>query len=224
MIALRMAGQLSRRNHLRHLVAGLVVLGMVAACGPGLAAAGPVSGGPFAHPRLERSSFASNGAGGSARSGHGFHSHHGLGSVAVTKGSVFVGKCVGVLDGDTIYIDHDGQIEKADLWGIDCPELGQPYGLQARQYTASHVLNQPVRVHIKGRTSSGRLLGWIDVVGGSTLNEDLVANGLAWWTSKVAKDEILLPLLEDTARQDRRGLWADKDPVSPTKWRRTHGE
>jgi len=223
-MALQMTGHRPRQKHRQQGVVGLILLGLAATCGQPLVHAGPVINGALQRPRLERSSFNSSNTGIPTHSSHGMRSHHGLNSLAPAKGNTFVGKCVGVLDGDTIYIDHDGQIEKADLWGIDCPELGQPYGLQARQYTTSRVLNQPVRVHVKGRTSSGRLLGWIDTVGGSTLNEDLVANGLAWWTKKVAKDEILLPLLEDTARQDKRGLWADKDPISPSKWRKMHGE
>lgn len=140
------------------------------------------------------------------------------------RSTTFIGRCSSVLDGDTIYVEHDGQTDKVDLWGVDCPELGQPFGLQARQYTVSRAYNQTVRVHVRGRGPDGRLLGWVDLTSGSTLNEDLIGNGMAWWVRQQAHDELLLPLLEDTAHQDKRGLWADKDPVPPARWRHAHGE
>lgn len=134
---------------------------------------------------------------------------------------LFVARCVGVLDGDTILVEHEGQTDKVDLWGIDCPELSQPYGQQARQFTINRVLGQMVRVRVKGH-HKGRVLAFVDSGPGSTLNEELVGGGLGWFYPRQSKDTFLIPLLQDTARQDRRGLWADKDPVAPWQWRKSH--
>jgi len=38
---------------------------------------------------------------------------------------------VGVTDGDTISVMREGQAVKVRLAGIDCPEIGQPYGKRA---------------------------------------------------------------------------------------------
>ena len=38
------------------------------------------------------------------------------------------GKVVGVSDGDTITVLHDGIAEKIRLYGIDCPEKRQAFG------------------------------------------------------------------------------------------------
>ena len=42
--------------------------------------------------------------------------------------SSFTGKVVGVIDGDTIDVLHNGQSERIRLNGIDCPEKGQAFG------------------------------------------------------------------------------------------------
>ena len=134
---------------------------------------------------------------------------------------VYAGRCVAVLDGDSILVEHDGQTERIDLWGVDCPELGQPFGQQARQFTASKVLGQAVRVRIKSH-HKGHTFAWVDSGPGSTLNEELVGSGLAWFYPKQSSDTLLLPLLQDTARQDKRGLWVEKDPITPWQWRKGH--
>lgn len=36
--------------------------------------------------------------------------------------TTWIGKVVGVSDGDTITVMHDGKAEKIRLYGIDCPE------------------------------------------------------------------------------------------------------
>ena len=46
----------------------------------------------------------------------------------------FVGKCVGVTDGDTISVMHNGKAEKIRLNGIDCPESHQDFGAKAKKY------------------------------------------------------------------------------------------
>jgi hypothetical protein len=45
----------------------------------------------------------------------------------------FTGLVVGITDGDTISVMHDGKAEKILLNGIDCPEKGQAFGERANQ-------------------------------------------------------------------------------------------
>jgi endonuclease YncB( thermonuclease family) len=47
----------------------------------------------------------------------------------------FSGKVVGIPDGDTIRVMHNGPDERIRLWGIDCPEKRQPFGTRATQFT-----------------------------------------------------------------------------------------
>ncbi len=72
----------------------------------------------------------------------------------------------------------------------------------------------------EGRDRYGRLLGWVELPGGSTLNETLVAEGLAWHYRRYAPREARLARLEEEARAARRGLWQEANPVPPWQWRR----
>jgi len=77
-----------------------------------------------------------------------------------------------------------------------------------------------VRVEGHARDQHGRLLGtlWIE---GRDLNAELVAEGCAWAFGGFAPDERLVAA-EAAARRERRGLWADQQPVSPRDWRAAH--
>ncbi len=46
----------------------------------------------------------------------------------------FTGKVVGVSDGDTITVLHNGKGERIGLHGIDCPEKRQAFGNRAKQH------------------------------------------------------------------------------------------
>jgi len=46
--------------------------------------------------------------------------------------TTWMGKVVGVSDGDTITVTHDGKGEKIRLYGIDCPEKRQAFGKRAK--------------------------------------------------------------------------------------------
>jgi endonuclease YncB( thermonuclease family) len=43
----------------------------------------------------------------------------------------FSGPVVGITDGETISVMHDGKAEKVRLNGIDCPEKAQAFGQRA---------------------------------------------------------------------------------------------
>src|SRR5205809_7677793 len=49
----------------------------------------------------------------------------------------FTGRVVGISDGDTITVMHNGRGEKIRLFGIDCPENGQPFSSRAEQFISS---------------------------------------------------------------------------------------
>jgi micrococcal nuclease len=132
----------------------------------------------------------------------------------------FSGRVVGVTDGDTIKVLHNGRAEKIRLYGIDAPEKGQPFGNKAKQFTSSMVFGKTVTVQTHGRDKYGRTLGDVVLPEGGTLNRELVKAGLAWWYRKYAPHDETLRGLEDEARAARRGLWADPEPVPPWAWRK----
>lgn len=55
------------------------------------------------------------------------------------------------------------------------------------------------------------------------LNEHLLRNGLAWWDRGQAPYNDQYRRLEQQARANERGLWAQSDPVPPWTWRGEEG-
>jgi endonuclease YncB( thermonuclease family) len=101
--------------------------------------------------------------------------------------------------------------------GIDAPETKQPFGTKARERLAELTLRKVVRVNVHSHDQYGRLLADIEAAGQS-VNRRMVADGMAWHYARYSKDAGLAAA-EREARAARRGLWADKAPVSPWKWR-----
>jgi endonuclease YncB( thermonuclease family) len=130
----------------------------------------------------------------------------------------FTGRVVGVSDGETIKVMHNGRAEKIQLYGIDCPEKAQPFGSKAKQFTSEMVFGKVVRVEVKDFDRYGRTVEDEILPNGRVLNRELVAAGLAWWYRQYSQDATL-GQLEVDARAARRGLWADLAPVPPWCWR-----
>jgi len=65
----------------------------------------------------------------------------------------------------------------------------------------------------------GRFLGNIIMEDGRSLNEELVAAGLAWHYKYYSDDEELAEL-EEKAREAKLGLWTDENPIPPWEWRK----
>ena len=81
------------------------------------------------------------------------------------------------------------------------------------------VFRKVVTVNVRGRDKYGRTVAEVVLPDGRTLNEELVIQGLAWQYRKYSHDP-RLALMETEAREAKRGLWADPDPVPPWEWRK----
>ena len=130
------------------------------------------------------------------------------------------GKVVGVSDGDTITVLHDGIAEKIRLYGIDCPEKGQAFGKRAKQFTSKMVFGRAVEARPITTDRYGRTIAWI-YFDGACLNEELLKVGLAWHYKRYSPEKYLAEL-ETEARQKKAGLWSD--PYSVPPWDFRHGK
>lgn len=135
----------------------------------------------------------------------------------------WTGRVVRVSDGDTLEVLRGREKVRIRLHGIDCPELGQPFGQRARQRTGDLAMGKTVTVRPVENDRFGRVVAEILLPGGASLNRRLVEEGLAWWFRQYARRDVELRLLEEKARDARRGLWADRQPVPPWKWRSASG-
>jgi endonuclease YncB( thermonuclease family) len=132
----------------------------------------------------------------------------------------FSGKVVGVINGDTIQLMHEGQVLNVRLAGIDCPEDKQPFGEKAKQFTSGLVLGYEVTIKVWTKDKNGQILADVILSDGRNLNQELLKTGLAWRYRSYNPDSMLLKTLETEARIARRGLWTDKNPTAPWEWRK----
>ncbi len=129
------------------------------------------------------------------------------------------GRIVGVTDGDRLSFLHDDVREQVQVYGIDCPELEQPFGKEAKEATERLALNQPVTVKAWGtHPYTGRMIVVVLLPDGKNLGQELVRAGLAWW-DRYYEHERKLAALEADARAAKRGLWVDPNPVPPWEFR-----
>lgn len=56
---------------------------------------------------------------------------------------------------------------------------------------------------------------------GTNVNHMLVKDGWCWWYRKYAPGDTELERLEKEAREAKKGLWADPQPVPPWVYRNT---
>jgi micrococcal nuclease len=132
----------------------------------------------------------------------------------------FVGPVVSVLDGDTIEVLHNTYPERVRLSGIDCPEKGQAFGSRAKQATSALVFGRDVILQTHGQDKHRRTLADVFLSDGTHVNHELVKEGWCWWYQKHAPKDLVLQQLEQTAKEDKKGLWAEPNPVPPWLYRR----
>jgi micrococcal nuclease len=132
------------------------------------------------------------------------------------------GRVINVHDGDTFtLLMADSTTRVVRLAMIDCPELHQPYGYQAWQYTNRSIYNKIVTVDSLKQDRYHRTIGVVYLPKGDTLNIKLLRDGYAWQYIKYDTD-VYRATLEATARADKRGLW--QLPIAPWEWRRMSKE
>ncbi len=137
--------------------------------------------------------------------------------------TVFFCLVMAVGDGDSLSLRCPGEPPvRVRLATIDAPELRQAYGREAREHLRRLCLRQQARVHQLGRDKYGRLLANVRCRGEDAASAQLRA-GLAWVWPPLAQQYPQLKALEQQARTERTGLWAQKRPLAPWSYRKRHG-
>jgi len=129
----------------------------------------------------------------------------------------FVGKVVGVTDGDTISVMRDGRSVRVRLEGIDCPESGQDFGQRAKQFTSDKTFGKNATIDVRDTDRYGRLVARVHV-GGEDISLSLVQVGLAWHYARYSSDPTLARA-ETAARSAKLGLWSHLNPIPPWEFR-----
>lgn len=129
------------------------------------------------------------------------------------------GKVVGISDGDTFtLLSKDSFQIKIRFHGIDCPETGQPFSNVSKRFLSDLIFGQTVFIEKRGVDRYGRTLAIVfkDTI---NVNEALLSNGIAWHFKRYDNNPVWAEI-ENDAREKKRGLWSDKDPIPPWEWRK----
>lgn len=142
---------------------------------------------------------------------------------AVAQPRSYTATVVHVSDGDTVWVRPawGGPSIPIRIQGIDAPESCQSFGPQARQALQQRLLRQSVTVQERGRDDYQRTLARLQW-SGQDVGSWLVFSGLAW-SYRYRRSPGPYAKLESQARQARRGLWGQGQPIEPAQFRKLHG-
>ncbi len=128
------------------------------------------------------------------------------------------GKVIRVLDGDTIEVLQDKKSVRIRLANIDAPEKKQAFGRWSTNQLKTLLAGQSVTVSYTQTDRYGRIIGRVFTTNGTDASRFMVQSGAAWVYERYNEDESL-PALQREAQEQKRGLWADANPVPPWEWR-----
>ena len=136
----------------------------------------------------------------------------------------FIARSVAVLDGDTVLVRREagGRPMRVRLADIDAPEKGQDFGDASKRSLKEMLSGRQVRVDPVAVDVYGRLVARLYTDdGNNSVNAELIRRGMAWEYS-LHHGNLEYLRLQDEAKQARRGLWVQRDPVPPSQWRKLH--
>ena len=133
----------------------------------------------------------------------------------------FQAKVIEIVDGDTVEILYHKLPLRIRMKHIDAPEKrgSQPYGNKAKSILSGLCFGEKVTIVTEGDFDmGGRLIAEIYNSEGTNINKEMVRLGYAWHFKKYS-DDLNYAGIEKEARQSKRGLWQNKNPVAPWVFR-----
>ena len=117
------------------------------------------------------------------------------------------GKVIAIKDGDTHVVLLDGNIQKTlRLAEVDCPESGQPFGKNAKQFTSSQIFNKTIYFIQTDTDRYGRTIAKI-YYDEKYLSEKIIKAGFGWWHFYFSNDKNLGKLQDHAKTQKKEELW-----------------
>lgn len=132
-----------------------------------------------------------------------------------------------VVDGDSLEVKYGGLFGflhrpfSVRLYGIDAPELSQPYGPEARRELASLVRRGGIRMETIATDRYGRCVGLIyrrRPGRKQSINRQMVQAGYAYWYQRYGGRQLGFPEAEAEAKSRRRGVWQGRPGSQQRPW------
>ncbi|HCN51333.1 MAG TPA: nuclease [Chryseobacterium sp.] len=134
------------------------------------------------------------------------------------------GKVIKISDGDTITLLLEGnQQKKLRLAEVDCPESGQAFGKNAKQFTSAQVFGKTVKFVEDTKDRYGRSVAKVYYDNDKYLSRELIKAGMGWWYFSYSKDTTL-GKLQEKAQAKKIGLWQDVNAMAPWEYRKMKRE
>jgi micrococcal nuclease len=95
--------------------------------------------------------------------------------LAAIVATTLTGMPARVYDGDTLTINR----QSIRLFGIDAPELKEPYGIPSRNYLRALTKGTTITCNLTGKTTYRRVVGKCFLPSGLELNRLMVEGGMA---------------------------------------------
>jgi endonuclease YncB( thermonuclease family) len=132
--------------------------------------------------------------------------------------TVSYGIILRVIDGDTFSVKTGKDVIKVRLFGVDCPETSQDFGAQAKKAAQDLTGRRGVKIIHITKDRYKRLIAHIINSEGLNVGTELIKQGYAWHYHRYSQDENL-KLYEKQARENKKGLWSQINPVPPWEYR-----
>lgn len=128
---------------------------------------------------------------------------------------------VAVSDGDTLSARCGASVLRVRIAAIDAPESRQAFGTQARQQLQRLCLRQRARIEPLNQDAYGRTVANVRCAGTDVASAQVRA-GLAWVYTPYARQHPHLAPLQRQAQSAHLGLWAQRRPLAPWRYRQRH--
>ena len=140
-------------------------------------------------------------------------------SLQFKKGEEYLVSVVSIADGDTFTgLTTDNKQVKCRIYGIDAPEKKQAFGNRSKQTLSDLIFGNQVHIKIQNKDRYRRAVVWVFTVEGKDVSAEMLKTGMAWHFKKYSKDAGYAEI-ENIARKQKIGLWADQNPVPPWEFR-----
>jgi endonuclease YncB( thermonuclease family) len=121
-------------------------------------------------------------------------------------GTSFTAAVDSVRTGDTYVMQHPaGKAVIVELWSAYTPEIGEPWGQDARTQAHLYLNNEPVRIHVQA--VDGDTIEATVKAGGQYVAPLLVRRGLALSMNEHPAADADMMAAEQEAKEDGRGIW-----------------
>lgn len=131
-------------------------------------------------------------------------------------------KVVGISDGDSFtVINRDNLQINVRVFAIDAPEKNQAYGDLAKKALSDLIYGKDIEIDVQAQERWGRYVAKVHTPEGRDVALLMLQSGMAWHYTRYNNSTAYIKA-QEAAKNSRRGLWADKNPVAPWDYRKKH--